>query len=62
MKREQERKQEERKKSPKVDFVPGGIQPPVVVPILKTSAIPCTNFNLAQKISLFSHSPGVKIP
>jgi hypothetical protein len=47
MKREQERKDQERKKSPKVDFVSGGIQPPAVAPILKTSSIPCTNFNLA---------------
>ncbi|KAJ4806565.1 SAP30-binding protein [Rhynchospora pubera] len=37
MKREQERKEQERKKSPKVDFVSAGIQPPTVIPILKTT-------------------------
>jgi hypothetical protein len=54
MRREQERKEQERKKSPKVDFVSGGMQPPAVASILKTSSIPCIDFNLALKIFLFS--------
>ena len=29
MKRELERKEQERKKSPKVEFIPGGVQPPI---------------------------------
>jgi len=29
MKREIERKEQERKKSPKVEFIPGGVQPPI---------------------------------
>nr|CAD1834413.1 unnamed protein product [Ananas comosus var. bracteatus] len=37
MKRELERKEQERKKSPKVDFVAGGTQLATVAPILKTS-------------------------
>lgn len=51
IKREQERKEQERKRSPRVDFVPGGIQTPVVIPILKTSAIPGT-YKLAGSIEI----------
>lgn len=32
MRREIERKEQERKKSPKVDFIAGGVQPGTVVP------------------------------
>ena len=32
MKREIERREQERKRSPKVDFMSAGIQPPIVIP------------------------------
>lgn len=45
MKREMERKEQERKKSQKVEFVAGGAQPGTVAPALKMSMqIPGTNF------------------
>lgn len=39
MKRELERKEQERKKSPKVEFVAGGLQPPIGVSIPKITGI-----------------------
>lgn len=35
MRREMQRKEEERKRSPKVDFISGGTQPGTVVPTAK---------------------------
>ena len=47
MKREMERKEQERKKSQKVDFVPVGTQPGTITPALKISThISGTNFHL----------------
>lgn len=47
MKREIERKEQERKKNQKIDFIPGGSQPGTVTPALKISTqIPGTDFNL----------------
>lgn len=47
MKREIERKEQERKKSQKIDFIPGGTQPGTVPPAPKISTqIPGTDFKL----------------
>jgi len=39
MKREIERKEQERKKSPKVEFIPGGVQPPIGASMPKIPAL-----------------------
>ncbi|RLM92364.1 uncharacterized protein C2845_PM08G26100 [Panicum miliaceum] len=39
MKRELERKEQERKKSPKVEFIPGGVQPPIGASMPKIPAL-----------------------
>lgn len=46
MKREMERKELERKKSPKIDFVPGGTQPGMAAAALKIGTqVPGTDFS-----------------
>jgi hypothetical protein len=49
MKRELERKEQEKKKSPKVEFITGGVQPPISASIPKIPGI----VNMKQSYFLF---------
>jgi len=49
MKRELERKEQEKKRSPKVEFITGGVQPPISASILKIPGI----VNMKQFYFLF---------